>query len=322
MNYFKLVLFLFCLNTCFASEDTTYIHYYNCRNEAYFHFYEQDFKTAKIYFDKAFSLKSTPFELDEYAYAMTLSELGDTTTAINLLKRIKKTMFILKDTSYFKNISSSTKQKLSTDAIIREKVFYDSVTSQSVQIALDKLKTRDQELRFLIQEFQLKYEKDTLIQKRLIDSILVLDKVNHQVMDSLYKITGFIGNGPSDNFYNFINLNTFITHSGADYYTENAQFLQKELKEGRLPPEVYALGIDRFFYKNFDLPEYYGFHTHLIDTTVKPEEYFKRLTSIGLNPYLYTKKRIFYRIEVKGKIPKSAYYDYFKANKDKFNACQ
>ena len=201
-------------------------------------------------------------------------------------------------------------------------MFYDSVTNQAIHLTLDKLKSRDQELRFSIQEIQLKYQKDTLTQKKLIDSIWVLDKVNHKILDSIYRLNGFVGNGPKDEFYNFINLNTFITHSGADYYTENAKFLENELKEGRLPPEVYALGIDRFFYKNFDLPEYYGFHTHLVDTTVKPEEYFKRLTSIGLNPYLYTKKRIFYRIEAKGKIPKSAYYDYYKANKDQFNACQ
>jgi len=208
---------------------------------------------------------------------MTLSELGDTVNAILLLKQLKKTMFILKDTSYFKNISLTTKQKLSTDALIREKVFYDSVTNQAIHLTLDKLKSRDQELRFSIQEIQLKYENDTLIQKRFIDSILVLDKVNHQSMDSIYKQNGFTGNAPDDNFYNFINLTTFITHSGADYYTENAKFLLDELKEGRLPPEVYALGIDRFFYKDFNLPEYYGFHTHLVDSTVKPEEYFKRL---------------------------------------------
>jgi tetratricopeptide (TPR) repeat protein len=322
MNVLKIILFLLCFNTCFASEDTTYIHYYNCRNEAYFHFYEQDFKTAKIYFEKAFSLKLTPFELDEYAYAMTLSELGDTTKAIEILTTCKLAYKIKRDTNYFNNISNLTKEKLISKGEKAMKQFSDSVTNSEIKLYIHRLNEKDQQLRvYLRDSIEPYFHLDSLKYQSERDSIWCLDEKNIQQIDSIYKLYGFIGQGPKDFNYNEVDLHTFILHTGKEYYESNKKFLLGEVKKGRLSPEWYAGGYDRF-YMNSDLNEYYGFYSSRFEVTISPEEYFSRLISLGISPYLDYDKKIRFKIYEKGNIPKFKYYDYYKANKEKFNACR
>ena len=300
-------------------SDVNYLHYYRIINEAEYYYYNYDYQQAKPLFEKAFQLGPKPMEYDKRNFARTLSSLGDTLGAIKQLTNNIFAFGMEKDTFYYNDISLSTKLKLSSEAgRLREE--QDSLRKTSIIYQMsEKYYKQDQHLRFYLQDtLPGKYRSDSLREKREIDSIWNIDRINMAQMDSIFQIHGFMAH-PDDFMISPLTVGLFMLHVEPEYYIKNKDFLLEQVGKGQLSAERYALGLDKMIYLSNDLPVHYEMFANLMDSTLTAEEFFKRKNEFGMSPYFDFRSKKYTKPKP-GMLPNtSRFYEVYRNEKYKYN---
>jgi len=300
-NCFKILMIL---NFTF-SWSQNYISFRNMLNEANFWFYEQQYDSARVYYEKAeeFNLKFFPEEI--HLYSRTLWELGLKDKSISFLINSDGLKdFFLKDTTYYlglsleKRLSISLKlNRVELDLLTNRMIFYDS------------LRNLDQIHRFKASNF----EKGTIKYDSIWKIINYQDSLNWETFIKEIKLNGYPGG------YSMapVGPGTILIHAGSDRLLKDYSLFIKEFDAGRMSSYDFANAIDRFFVMKNNQSMYNMYLGKEEDEVPSPIMIFVNRCLIGMSPYydVYIPK-----LYPRGKTPpKSKLYEYYKRSKENFN---
>lgn len=298
---FLIVLFFFTTNLL----SQKYVSFRNALNEANFWFYEQQFDSAKFYYEKAekFNLKFFPEEI--HTYSRTLWEVGEKERSISfLIENDGLKDFFLKDTTYYKGLSFERRQEISLklkrvelDLLTKRMPFYDS---------LHKL---DQKDRLII----VGTNRNSKAYDSLAKIINYQDSLNWIAFIKEIKFNGY----PGGYIMAPIGPGSILIHTGHKRLLSDYALLLNEIEAGRMSTYDFSLAIDRFFVMNNNQSMYNMYMGKEEDEVPSPIMIFVNRCMIGMSPYydIYIPK-----LYPRGKTPpKSKLYEYYKRNKALYN---
>jgi len=274
-------------------------------NEANFWFYEQQFDSAKVYYEKAeeFNLKFFPEEI--HLYSRVLWELGLKDKSISFLINSDGLKdFFLKDTTYYlglsleKRLSISLKLKrVEQDLLTNRMSFYDSI------------RNLDQIHRLKVSNF----EKGTIKYDSIWKMINNQDSINWITLIKEIKLNGYPGG------YSMapVGPGSILIHAGSERLLNDYSLFIKEFEAGRMSSYDFANAIDRFFVMKNNQSMYNMYMGKEENEVPSPIMIFVNRCLIGMSPYydVYIPK-----LYPRGKTPpKSKLYDYYKRSKENFN---
>ena len=286
------------------SFSKDYISFRNTLNEANFWFYEEEFDSALVYYSKAEEFKLDFYPEEIHLYSRCLWELGFQKKSINVLKSGGLKDFFLKDTTYYKGLSTQ-----------KRKAIADKLKLNEIDLLCDNMKfyddlhEKDQMYRKLLHQFPDKSKE--------FDSILKLmeyqDSLNFLALIQEIKLNGYPGG------YRMapIGPGVVLLHAKPQWVLNYYYVFLREIEMGRMSYFDFSKAIDRCFeYKSGQNP--YNSYIPIQESEVEfPELIFINRCSIGMSPYydIYLPK-----LYPRGKTPpKSKLYEYYKRSKTNFN---
>jgi hypothetical protein len=294
-----------------SCKTNNYLKYHRLVNEAHYSYHNAYLDTARIYFEKAFKKVKIPFDRDLIYYSACLWEVGEKEDAIEILDTNLFTSTFLYPNYAFLDMSDSMKTAIKD----RNRKFIDNKTqlfqSTSLYKLVDFLDSEDRRIRSKWKVISESYNGDSSEIKNCLDSMRIIDNYNLEVLDSIFKINGYLG---GVNWFDTRQLHYIMIHSNEKWLLDNRKFFLSELKKGHILPIEFAIPIDRLLYHDKQLPEYYGQYFKDIGS-MNPKDYFEHANSIGLSPYfLYSD-----RFPNARSIPKTTpFYEYYKERKSRF----
>lgn len=289
-----------------SCKQSNYIKYYQNVNEARYYFHNEDYATAKIYFERGFKKVNKHYDKDKLFYAACLYEEGEQQKAIEILKTNLWAKTGLNPMFYFKEMNDTLKdsilkiQQKYLDEHIRP--LYDTDLEKEIKLRLEK----DGRIRHAYQDAYTE-GKDSIYLARIADTMNVIDDDNMRFMDSLSAIHGFWGgiNAMSPHHP----LRIFLMHTSQEWFTKNERLLYRSLKKGHILPIDYAMTIDRKKYMENGKPSYYLRWGSKSEIDATPEQYYKRCRKIGLSPYFMDNTDL---VPPYGKLPSTTrFYEYY-----------
>ncbi|GAA0876477.1 hypothetical protein GCM10009118_28870 [Wandonia haliotis] len=295
-----------------TKKNENYIDYYNLVNEASFWFYEQQYDSAILFYEKAIQSVNVSSGIDRYNLARSYWEVNRKKDALKLLSQSKhieglQDIFI-DDTTYFEGMTVSQKSRL-VKKLIKNELPYNKKHNEFVQSLFKK----DQRLRILIRDsIRPYYEKDSIIMGEYLEKLRETDSINGLELINYVKSNGMPG-GVHGQFHK---LSIIFVHMSKEWFVSNYRTLFKEINKGNLDPYFFAKGMDRAFKQNpCERFTIYNAYFHDKDYTDPWLLYVNRL-SIGLSPYYIDTWNLY----PKGQSPKrTAMFDFYKKHKTQFN---
>lgn len=312
------------LNSC---KSSNYIKYHNIVNEAEYAFYKEDYNTASMLYAKAFKKVKIPFENDMFFFSASLWEIGEQNKAIKLLDSIGPLDVYLNKTGFFENMDPTIKiNLLASNKIKVDRIDSIRLSNPLIPI-LDSLHERDQFYRHQKSVITQNFPDDSIMLKNINRKIKIQDSLNLLVIDSLFKVHGFIGGLYFPTYPQVMRV--FMLHN-PEWVLNNPKLFYDAINTGRLWPGDYACAYDKAVmnYKTYASKEEFERYKFPQDTLekygqfdrknckVSPETVFSESRKIGVSPYFqdnipFTKK--------KGKTPqKHLYYEYYEKRKKDF----
>ncbi len=322
-SYIILVLF-FLINSC---KSSNYIKYHNIVNEAEYAFYNEDYLTASKLYGKAFKKVKIPFENDMFFYSASLWEIGEQKKSLKLLDTIGPLDAYLNKTGFFEKMDPTIKSSLLTSNQLKvDKIDSIRLSNPLIPI-LDSLQERDQFFRSQKSVILQNFPDDSIMLVNINRKIKIQDSLNLIVIDSLFKIHGFIGGLYFPTYPQVMRV--YMLHN-PEWVLNNPELFYDAIKTGRLWPGDYACAYDKAVmnYKTYASKEEFERYRFPQDTLekygqfdrknckVSPETVFSESTKIGVSPYFqdnvsFPKK--------KDKTPeKHLYYEYYEKHKKDF----
>lgn len=319
-----ILTFSLLLNSC---KSSNYIKYHNIVNEAEYAFYNEDYNTASKLYSKAFKKVKIPFENDMFFYSASLWEIGEKKKSLKLLDTIGPLDAYLNKTGFFEKMDPTIKSSLLTSNQLKvDKIDSIRLSNPLIPI-LDSLQERDQFYRLQKSVITQNFPDDSIMLKNINRKIKIQDSLNLIVIDSLFKVHGFIGGLYFPTYPQVMRV--FMLHN-PEWVLNNPKLFYEAINTGRLWPGDYACAYDKAVmnYKAYASKEEFERYKFPQDTLerygqfdrknckVSPEIVFSESTKIGVSPYFqdnvpFTKK--------KGKTPeKHLYYEYYEKRKKDF----
>ena len=305
MKHFLILLILFTSNSFSFSQD--YVSFRNVLNEGNYWFYEGEFDSALVYYNKAEAFKLTFFPEEVHLFSRTLWELGNKKKSIKILKKHNAMKdFFLRDTTYYIGLSKENRIKYASklkinniDIICDDIDFYDT------------LHQKDQMYRKIMRGLSEESEQFYSLKTKMYFQ----DSLNFIALIKQIKKNGYPGGyriapvGPG----------LVLLHANKQWIFDNYHVLFKEIEAGRMSTFDFSLALDRkieSYQCNGQKP--YNAYIPLSESEViSPELVFINRCSIGMSPYYD-----FYipRLYPRGWTPtKSALFEFYKRRKQIFN---
>lgn len=282
-------------------KNIDYISYYNHIHEANYYFYEHEYDSALIYFERGLKFVSTPRPKDFYNYCRALWKTGHRKLPEY---ELMNSPFILdnqingNDSTFFEGMTKETK-----NAIELNIKYNQSQLNNPHAYFIDSIMQEDQKVRQRTEDVP-----DSIF----FSKMRIQDSSNQIVILNYSKKHGFPAgiNGGWDQ-----RIATILLHFSREWFIENYHFLVNEVKQGNLEPWMLSRAIDRTFIVN-DSKATAPFNTYFGNEEPDPFIIFKNCSTIGLSPYydfdhLVSFKSISDR--------RKQFYDIYKANKKVYN---
>lgn len=285
-----------------SADTVSYLDYYRFVNEGRYSMYHQDYSQAKTYYAQAFSLGLAPANYDRYDYARVLCEMGDTSSAISILKTLTKTADMQRDSTYFTDIALSTRQNLAAQAEERR-----NATSEKFELNEDeKYVQKLAEHIFAYRSLNLEQISggDSIRRKQLMDSLTAVGSEKYRQIGEYLVQKGLGSFRVGLDYSNNSDIKYFLFQADSMWYVQNLDFLKRQVALGNLSPTVV-----------FNYNRHLG--AQLKDTLTSPEAYFKLVNEWGISPYFELE---YYYHANKGFAPaRMRYYDLYEQEKYRFN---
>jgi tetratricopeptide (TPR) repeat protein len=296
-----------------SCKTNNYLKYHRIVNEAEYSYFNEDYQTASELFEKAFKKVPVPFEVDIEFYSKALWEIGEYEKSISLLDTIGLSEIALTKMGFYKGMDSLTQQKLIQTSNERTVRIKQELSENPICAIFDSLDKRDQEARLHWQEIAENYPNDSIKKNLAWAEVDNADSLNLLVVDSLFEIHGFIGGVYFP--YDPLIMHLTMTHQ-VDWVQANSRLFKRAIKQGRLTPVVYARAFDKGLLCNGDSVVCYGQYTDKLSGVSEVEVYLAS-SKIGVSPYF---EEYVHYPNTKGRQPKKhVYYEYYAAQKDRFN---
>jgi len=290
---------LFIIITCFviadfvqAQKQVDYIKYYRYASEGDFYFYTNQFDSAVVYFDKAFSFVNTPHPSQRTRYAQSLWNLNRRSDALEQLMLDKFSISV--NINRFPGITIDEEQKVNTVLLDNKK---ENPMQQFYQDFMDSLMMMDQSVRVGI-DLSNKESLQKMLHQDSLNRITFLD------FTKKYGAPGGVNVGWDQT------IGTFFLHLPKEWLEAHQDFLLQEVRKGNIEPWCLARGIDRMWAEgekgNITSPN--GFYYR--DTNEKLEVVFENCVKIGASPYFNFPTH---------QLREGKYFNYFKENKSRFS---
>ena len=297
--------------SCKALIAQNHISFRNTLNEANFWFYEANYDSARVYYEKAekFNLAFYPEEV--HLYSRSLWELGNKKRSIKILKKGGFEEFFLGDTTFYLGLNPDNRRKISsklksveTDLLCKNIDFYDSLHKQ------------DQKYRKLVNQYPDRSKQSDSIWKLM----RYHDSLNFHSLLNEIKINGY----PSGYTISPIEPRMVMLHALPNWLINSYHIFQKEIEAGRMSFYDFSQAMDRcFMTKGVDIEiderskPYNSYFPLSVDEIYSPSLVFVNRCLIGMSPYYDIYIPSMYK---RGTTPpKSKLYEYYKRSKENFN---
>lgn len=290
-------------------DSVNYFHYYRLINEARYYMYHQDYTQSRKYFDEAFALGLTAANYDLYDYARVVCEMGDTKSAIGILKTLNKTADMLRDSTYFTDIPLATRKQLAAEAEERKNATKEKFEPSAVpagRLEDEKHVQKLAENMFAWRQMNLDELSggDSIRKQQLMDSLRAVGKQKYKEIGEYLLQKGLASFRVGLDYSTNSDIRYFLFQADSLWYVQNKNFLKQQVALGHLSPTVV-----------FNYNRHLG--AQLKDTLTTAETYFELVNEWGISPYFELEN---YYHANKGFAPaRMRYYDLYEQEKYRFN---
>lgn len=315
INKIIIVFVFFC---SFIGNSKNYIPYYNLTNKAEWFYDNQEFDSAKFYFEQAFKMEVKKKTKDVWIYIKILNAEGKRHKIYKILKHhineiggglepfskyLKKDGILLKDKQYAK-----------LDAIMRDSTLAFWQEEKEIYRILEEMDVQDNWIRNLFDD---NYQ-DTMLHpttnKNITFSQMLkeVDSLNYLEFKRLFEEFHL-----ADHEIDGAILTNLLIHQTEHFFLLEEQY-KRMLENGNLDPWIYARTYDRALsYKN-GLYKYFAYPYNAQDLKcISYEEVIKNRLSIGLSIY-YSRPSFRFHIRV-GRMMKEPFKQFYEAELAKKN---
>tara|TARA_R110002072_G_scaffold302650_1_gene487072 strand:+ start:117 stop:1040 length:924 start_codon:yes stop_codon:yes gene_type:complete len=303
-KYFIIVGFLFLRTSSFCQD---YISFRNTLNEGNYWFYESEFDSALVYYNKAEKFKLPFYPEEVHLFSRTLWELGDKKKSIKVLKSGGLKDFFLRDTTFYQGMSRGKRMKFASKLKLSEiDLLCDDIDFY------DDIEQKDQMYRIIMRKLPSDSEQFDLLETKMVFQ----DSLNFIALIKQIKKNGYPGG------YRMapIGPGVVMLHAKKQWFLDYYYVFMREIEAGRMSYYDFSKALDRKLEKK-DRQKPYNSYLPLEEAEVKsPALVFINRCSIGMSPYydVYIP-----RLYPRGRTPlKSKLYEYYKREKKNFNSCR
>lgn len=297
----NLITLFFIFQSSFCQD---FIGFRNYLNEGTFWFYEQNFDSAYFYYKKAekFHLKFYPEEA--HLYSRTLWEINKKKKSLRFVEKNGYDEFFKNDTLYYLGLTKIERSKMCS-----KMQSFDENCVYERGFVYDSLKEIDQFYRKILYNFGNQNQIDSILNLMVSNDSLIF----YAMIDEVCKY-GYPG---GFQMYE-IGPGRILMHN-VKLFMKHYDFFCKELIEGRMNSNDFAIAYDRYF--DNILSTYKPFNRYIPEEEFDfecVELNFQNRCTIGLSPYFET--FVWPRFPKRGTTPiKSISYEYYKSLKNQFN---
>lgn len=302
-----IIFVLIFLNTDSFSQD--YISFRNTLNEGNYWFYESEFDSALVYYNKAEKFKLPFYPEEVHLFSRTLWELGYEKESIKILKRDGLKDFFLRDTTFYQGLSCDKRQKLASKLKLKEL----DLLCDDIEF-YDKIHIKDQVYRKILRITPNDSEQFDSLETKMVFQ----DSLNFIALIKQIKKNGYPGG------YRMapIGPGAVMLHAKKQWILDDYSVFMEEIEAGRMSYFDFSRALDRKLESHFGNGQKpYNAYFPLEETEVhSPTLVFINRCSIGMSPYydVYIP-----RLYPRGMTPlKSRLYEYYKKEKKNFNSCR
>lgn len=278
-----------------SSQEKTevdYVKHYNYANEADFYYYTNELDSAIFYYEKSFDFALIPHPVQYQRYSFALWSTKRYDEAMKVIERFRSFWSI--DSTKYPGIRRADFERLNTllahNRIEKPAIeFYNNFIDSLME--MDQLTRRNYDGSPQLLEVMIKQDS--------------LNRIAYLNFTKKYGAPGGVNAGWNQS------IGAFYLHLPKEWLLKHANLLQDEIKKGNIEPWCLAQSLDRMLAEgekgNITSPNGYYYK----ETKENPDVIFKNCVLIGASPYFNSPQNT--------RPSKSPHFNYFQANKFKFN---
>jgi len=306
MKIFSLAFICYYLIQFTPNYAQSHIGFRNMLNEGNFWFYEQQFDSAYHYYALAEKYDYDFYAEEAHLYSRTLWEIGCQKKSIKILLKYGFSDFFIHDTTYYLGLDKKKRDSISNRLKSIEKdLLYSNLSFY------DELRIKDQMYRKVVLQYPANSKERDSIDQLMIyqDSLNFLELIND------IKLNGYPGGyqmapvGPG----------VILLHARPQWLLNYSFLFQKEIEEGRMSLHDYSKAFDRCFMSagSDNFKPYNSYFPITNELVLSPFLVFYNRCLIGMSPYYDVYIPRSYKRGMTP--PKSAFYEFYKKNKENFS---